>query len=529
MRRVLLGSILFIPFWLGATDGGIQVSDNPPYNRAQLFPQVVETGNGNCIVAWEDNRNDRFGIYAQKLNSSGQRQWISDVYVTQAFTQGHITSLAMCNDGVDGGAYIAFANWQDGITGLPRGFYLQHITSSGTLDWAQPLLLQNSSEYPSSWAFTRLPQRCVSICTDGEEGCWLAFLTLGTDGSNRVCYTHVTQTKSVWSEYAECWDYEVSLPKICMVGSKAVGVYGIGKPNGDNEQRSAEIDYIVFTPNGGSYSSSGSTLLDYRQNPPNYEGFLRYDKVLDVDLAPSGTSYVHVVSRIAQIKKSWGGPSQKEFTMFHAHEVWIDYWRLDLTSGSKTHRVIADEHQIDQMFVPIFIPVEETKYRSPQLVPNGSTGDYLVCYTSCAESDKKNEKGRGLQLMTQDNTPPLRFSGSSSLRSVHLPSFLTNSGGGCFVAWSEYPTLDWSTDFSTEQDANIYLAAFNSDANLAGGSWGDVKTVCKFSGPQSSPYLAQVATNRIVVVWCDKREATQYNRWRIYAQSYNASTGIIEW
>ncbi|NLI99022.1 hypothetical protein GX441_10245 [bacterium] len=125
MSRVLPGLIMVIPLWLGAvTEGGIQVSDNPPQNRAQLFPQVVETGSGNCIVAWEDNRNDRIGIYAQKLNSSGQRQWSSDVYVTENFDNGHITSLALCNDGTDGGVYLAFANWQDGITGLPRGIYL---------------------------------------------------------------------------------------------------------------------------------------------------------------------------------------------------------------------------------------------------------------------------------------------------------------------------------------------------------------------------------------------------------------------
>ena len=397
------------------------------------------------------------------------------------------------------------------------------------MDWGQPLNLQNTSEYPTGWTFTRLPQKCISICSDGNEGCWVAFLTKGTDGSNRVCFTHVTQTKSIWREYAECWDYEVSLPKICMVGSNTIGVYGIGKPNGENEQRSAEIDYIIFTPNGSSYSSTGSSLLDYRMNPPNYEGFLRYNKVLDVDVSPSGTSYAHVVSRIAQIKKPWGGPSQKEFTMFHAHEVWIDYWRLDLTSGSKAHREIVDEHQSDQLFAPLFIPVEETKYRSPKLTPNGSTGDYFVCYTSCSESDKKNEKGRGLQLVTQNDSPTLRFAGSSSLKSVHLPSYQPNSSGGLFTAWSEYPTVDWSTDYPSSQDANIYLAFFNSDANYAGGNWSTVKTVCSKTGPQSSPDLTQTATDKIVVVWCDKREASAYNRWRIYAQCYNISSGQIQW
>lgn len=132
---------------LGVTDGGIQVSDNPSQNRAQMFPQVVQSTSGSCIIAWEDNRDGKFEVRAQKLNGSGQRQWTSgDILISSGFSEGHRTSLSMCEDG-SGGAFMAFANWHD-ITGR-----LQALLPFRQAHWRRmaTLYLSARTERAAAW------------------------------------------------------------------------------------------------------------------------------------------------------------------------------------------------------------------------------------------------------------------------------------------------------------------------------------------------------------------------------------------
>ena len=176
MRRIELGLIMLIPLWLGATDGGIQVSDNPPSGRAQLFPQVVKSSNG-CIVAWEDNReigtSSRFEIRAQRLNSQGQRQWNDgDKLISAGFDDGHRMSLSMCEDD-SGGAYIAFVNKQKTTNGKLAGVYIQHVDATGAT-WTNPISVYTPGDWV--WQFKDLPGRITSICYDNNGGCWVAFV-----------------------------------------------------------------------------------------------------------------------------------------------------------------------------------------------------------------------------------------------------------------------------------------------------------------------------------------------------------------
>lgn len=136
MLKIVIIATIIRTILLGSTPGGIKLSrDSDPH--LQLFPQIVSCGDGSCIIAWEDNENEngqviKYGIKAQKINSNGQPLWASDIIITPEFTEGHITSMAMCEDG-DGGAYIAFTNWQNISTSIPIGIYLQHLDSDGTI------------------------------------------------------------------------------------------------------------------------------------------------------------------------------------------------------------------------------------------------------------------------------------------------------------------------------------------------------------------------------------------------------------
>jgi hypothetical protein len=51
---------------------GVPICVQPGY---QILPQVLSMGGDGAVIAWRDNRNGTFDIYAQKVNSLGVPQW----------------------------------------------------------------------------------------------------------------------------------------------------------------------------------------------------------------------------------------------------------------------------------------------------------------------------------------------------------------------------------------------------------------------------------------------------------------------
>ncbi len=87
---------------------------------------------GGTILAWEDSRVSGPGIYAQKLNSTGNFLWGPNgtAICTADEYQGRIQ---VCNDGA-GGAIITWQDQRD--EGSPYGdIYAQRINSTGDVQW----------------------------------------------------------------------------------------------------------------------------------------------------------------------------------------------------------------------------------------------------------------------------------------------------------------------------------------------------------------------------------------------------------
>jgi len=111
--------------------------DNPWVNVAictasgsQYLPQLVSDGAGGAIIAWEDYRAiSGFDVYAQRVNSNGVAQWTIDG-VPACSTSGGQEYPQLISDG-SGGAIIA---WQDDRGG-DNDIYAQRIDSDGTIQW----------------------------------------------------------------------------------------------------------------------------------------------------------------------------------------------------------------------------------------------------------------------------------------------------------------------------------------------------------------------------------------------------------
>ena len=109
------------------TTNGIPVS---PVNYSQGNPQLVSDGAGGAIIAWIDRRDSATGpdIYAQRINSSGDSQWTTNG-IPICTASGWQQFPRLVSDG-EGGAIIA---WRDRRS--YAGIYAQRVNSSGDVQW----------------------------------------------------------------------------------------------------------------------------------------------------------------------------------------------------------------------------------------------------------------------------------------------------------------------------------------------------------------------------------------------------------
>jgi hypothetical protein len=114
---------------------GVTVCTGSSY---QFSPIIVSDGSGGAIIAWGDNRNSSWDIYAQCLNASGDAQWDPNgVPICTApdvqSSSGRSDNLSIVSDG-SGGAIIT---WMDGRNGIPqtRDIYAQRVDVSGAVRW----------------------------------------------------------------------------------------------------------------------------------------------------------------------------------------------------------------------------------------------------------------------------------------------------------------------------------------------------------------------------------------------------------
>lgn len=118
----------------------------------QRYPQICSDGAGGMIITWEDERNGLNHVYAQRVDSNGNLQWTVDG-VAICTAQNYITNMFLiphpqiCSDEI-GGAIIT---WRDNRSGSYFGVYTQKVDSSGTMQWTIngiPICSGVSVDYP---------------------------------------------------------------------------------------------------------------------------------------------------------------------------------------------------------------------------------------------------------------------------------------------------------------------------------------------------------------------------------------------
>ena len=96
----------------------------------QESPQIIHDGLRGGIIVWTDNRNENGDIFAQRLDISGNVQWVADgIPVCKA--PGNQMYPAITLDGL-GGAIIAWLDCRRGEGDI----YAQRINGLGSPEWA---------------------------------------------------------------------------------------------------------------------------------------------------------------------------------------------------------------------------------------------------------------------------------------------------------------------------------------------------------------------------------------------------------
>ncbi|WP_298622295.1 DUF4347 domain-containing protein, partial [uncultured Zoogloea sp.] len=185
----------YVVIWMdgsGATDTGIGIYGQR-YNASgvaqgaqfhvntytadnQRNPTVAMDANGNFVVVWESNSQDgsRYGIYAQRYNSSGVAQG-SEFRVNTTTTYDQLEAAVAMD--ASGNFVIAWHSWsQDAVN--TDGIYAQRYNSSGVAQGSE--FLVNT--------YTTDNQTEPSVAMDASGNFVIAWQSFGQDGDNEGIY-----------------------------------------------------------------------------------------------------------------------------------------------------------------------------------------------------------------------------------------------------------------------------------------------------------------------------------------------------
>ncbi len=108
----------------------------------QSNPKIEPFGTG-FITAWQDLRNGGdYDIYAQYIDNNGIAQWMTNGKLI-CNSLNNQTAIDIQNNNVDG-AYVV---WKDNRGGTYYDIYMQKITYTGTIAWANNGIIISSANY----------------------------------------------------------------------------------------------------------------------------------------------------------------------------------------------------------------------------------------------------------------------------------------------------------------------------------------------------------------------------------------------
>jgi hypothetical protein len=236
----------------------------------EAFPAVATDSNGNAVVVWASLRDgSNLNIYAQKIDSNGNKLWSKDVQINNTNSFLFYPSVAIDSGG------NAFITWED----YPD-LYLQKIDSNGNRLWANALLIASNI---GDWSHTS-----SDLAVDGLGNIIIAWRGTVVNGFNMYAQKLNSAGVPQWGNgiqvNAVAGSADDSLPTLAIDNNNnAIVVW----PDIRSDNSSAEI-YAQ------KLSSGGSKLwgADVRVNLVNRQTTGSWDGTADISLDGSGNAFV---------------------------------------------------------------------------------------------------------------------------------------------------------------------------------------------------------------------------------------------
>jgi hypothetical protein len=107
-------------------NNGIQICD---INSAQSNPKIIDDGYGGALIVWVDDRNGNYDLYAQRIDSLGNRLWDSNgIVVFENDGNQTLPQIVKTNNN------IFYAVCIDDRMGVPN-LFVQKIDLQGNMTW----------------------------------------------------------------------------------------------------------------------------------------------------------------------------------------------------------------------------------------------------------------------------------------------------------------------------------------------------------------------------------------------------------
>ncbi len=361
---------------------------------AQTKFDAISDGNYGAIVAWMDSRNGTNDIYAQKINSSGSRQWGNQgtAVCTATGIQGAVAITGTL------GNSVIFC-WED-YRDTDYDIYAQKFNSSGTVQWTSNGILICSANDD---------QKSPSITDDTFGGAIIAW-----EDQREEC-------NPVGAIPTHCMEYSVYAQRVSSNGDTEWTTDGVGICLKSRNQFKTNI---TFDGSGGALIS----WIDDREGigPDNYYDIFmqRIDVFGDIEWLEDGEPIVEGVL----------DPTYHRVIGDHSEEVYLAW--TDERNGEKDvfiQKVAGDFDNGPRCTVSAEIVKNGTNYSVEDTFmvgcPEGDGPDTLLVYCDFYDSDMSGSDTIDPEDITLDTSGlPFSFCGSD------LRGTTGDSGNGYIVA-----------------------------------------------------------------------------------------------
>jgi hypothetical protein len=140
------------------TPGGVPLGSGGGYQRR---PGIISDGAGGAIIAWEDTRNGRNDVYAQRVDGLGNVLWAANGVPLCTASEWQ-EEVQVVPDG-EGGAIVA---WHDDRSGN-KDIYARRVSAAGTALWTTNGVALCSASGDQEYHVA---------CEDGEGGAIVAWI-----------------------------------------------------------------------------------------------------------------------------------------------------------------------------------------------------------------------------------------------------------------------------------------------------------------------------------------------------------------